>query len=284
MNNRFLSLCLAACLLPFAAMAAENAVVSPEPAAEKPAGALPTGLRAAAEAAAARGAAYLASIQQEDGHWSSPDTPALTALAFWALLETDSAAYAEAIDRAVAFVLRFAHADGSIFRDPAPGQFGGGLANYNTAVCMMALFALGRGELVPLVQQARRYVASTQNLGGSVYRGGMGYDPATGREYADLSNSYLSYEAMKATEAVEDLRAEGEEKADLDWDAVQEFLAQVQNLPGVNPQPWAGAEADDVGGFVYTPAAGGRPAGGSGEGRPAAPPAARDGAKPPAAA
>lgn len=283
MKHSFLSVCLLSCLLPFAAMAAESAVVSPETAAEKPAGALPAELRAAAEAAAARGAAYLAGIQQEDGHWSSPDTPALTALAFWALLETDSAAYAEAIDRAAAFVLRFAHADGAIFCEPAPGQFGGGLANYNTAVCMMALFALGRGELVPLIQQARRYVASTQNLGGSVYRGGMGYDPATGREYADLSNSYLSYEAMKATEAVEDLRAEGEAKADLDWDAVQEFLAQVQNLPGVNPQPWAGAEADDVGGFVYTPAAGGRPAGGGGEGRPAAPPA-RDGAKPPAAA
>jgi hypothetical protein len=222
---------------------------------------IPPGLRAEANAALQKAAAWLAARQQEDGHWSNPDTPALTALAFWALHDADAAAYAPAIDRALAHLLRFVRPDGSIFQPPTPERRGGGLANYNTAVCMMAIHALGRSDLVPVVQRARTFVAATQNLGESEYRGGMGYDPHSPRgDYADLSNSYMSYEAMRATQSVEDLRAEGDPKADLDWDAVQQFLAQVQNLPSVNPHPWAGADPDDLGGFVYTPNAGGTPA------------------------
>ena len=217
---------------------------------------LPADLEADARAALAKGAAWLAAQQQADGHWALADSPALTGLSMWALQKTDPAAYRSAIDRALVFVLTSVQEDGSIWRQPATQRKGGGLANYNTAVCMTALHALGRPELVPVVQNARTYLAKMQYLDGGSYGGGMGYDADQGRPYTDLSNSYMAYEAMRLTQDVEDLRAAGEPKADLDWQAAQEFLTQVQNLKGVNTNSYASESADDQGGFAYTPGAG----------------------------
>lgn len=218
--------------------------------------ALPADLEAEARAAMGRGAAWLAAQQQADGHWGLPDTPALTGLAMWSLQQTDPAAYKAAIDRAMVFVLTSVREDGSIWREPSIQRKGGGLGNYNTAVCMAALHALGRPELVPVVQNARTYLSKMQYLEPGGYRGGMGYDADQGRPYTDLSNSYMAYEAMRLTQDVEDLRAAGEAKADLDWQAAQEFLAQVQNLNGVNTNAYMSADADNQGGFAYSPGAG----------------------------
>ena len=218
--------------------------------------ALPAELEAEARAALGRGAAWLAAQQQPDGHWGLPDTPALTGLAMWSLQQTDPAAYQAAIDRAMVFVLTSVREDGSIWREPSAQRKGGGLGNYNTAVCMAALHALGRPELVPVVQNARTYLSKMQYLEPGGYRGGMGYDADQGRPYTDLSNSYMAYEAMRLTQDVEDLRAAGEAKADLDWQAAQEFLAQVQNLKGVNTNAYMSVDADNQGGFAYSPGAG----------------------------
>ena len=217
---------------------------------------VPAELEAEARAAMAKGAAWLAAQQQADGHWAVADSPALTGLATWALQQTDPVAYKSAIDRATVFILTSVQEDGSIWRQPSMQRKGGGLANYNTAICMTALHALGRPELVPVIQNARTYLAKMQYLDGGAYGGGMGYDADQGRPYTDLSNSYIAYEAMRLTQDVEDLRAAGEPKADLDWQAAQSFLAQVQNLPGVNTNAYASAGADDRGGFAYTPGAG----------------------------
>ena len=219
-------------------------------------GALPAELETEARAAMARGAAWLAAQQQPAGFWAVEDSPALTGLAMWALQKTDPAAYQATIDRAMVFILTSVQEDGSIWRQPAMARKGGGLANYNTAVCMSALHALNRPELVSVVQKARTYLAKRQYLDPSVYRGGMGYDADQGRPYTDLSNSYMAYEAMRLTQDVEDLRAAGESKADLDWQAAQEFLAQVQNLKGVNTNSYMSADADNQGGFAYSPGAG----------------------------
>ncbi|MGD9782296.1 MAG: prenyltransferase/squalene oxidase repeat-containing protein [Kiritimatiellia bacterium] len=217
---------------------------------------LPADLEAETRAAMAKGAAWLATQQQTDGHWALADSPALTGLSMWALQRSDPAAYRSAIDRAMVFVLTSVQEDGSIWRRPSMQRKGGGLANYNTAVCMTALHALGRPELVPVVQNARAYLSQMQYLGPGSYRGGMGYDADQGRPYADLSNSYMAYEAMRLTQDVEDLRAAGEPKADLDWAAAQEFLAQIQNLKGVNTNSWMSEDADQQGGFAYSPGAG----------------------------
>jgi squalene-hopene/tetraprenyl-beta-curcumene cyclase len=154
------------------------------------------------------------------------------------------------------FILTSVQEDGSIWRAPSVQRRGGGLANYNTAVCMTALHALGRPELVPVIQNARAFLAKMQYLGSDVYRGGMGYDAETDRAYADLSNSYMAYEAMRLTQDVEDLRAAGDPRADLDWGAAREFLAQIQNLASVNTNYWVSESDADRGGFAYSPGSG----------------------------
>ncbi|NLG36302.1 MAG: terpene cyclase/mutase family protein, partial [Lentisphaerae bacterium] len=211
---------------------------------------------AAGRAAMERGSAWLAAQQQPEGYWSIPDTPALTGLSMWALQQTDPVAYSDSINRALVFLLTSVQEDGSIWRTPAVQRKGGGLANYNTAVCMAALHSLGRRELIPVIQNARTYLSKMQYLGDEVYHGGMGYDADENRAYADLSNSYMAYEAMRLTQDVEDLRQAGDPRADLDWEAAREFLDQIQNLPGVNTNAWVSDNEDDRGGFAYSPGAG----------------------------
>ena len=196
-------------------------------------------------AAIDRGVKWLLEQQAEDGHWSNKDFPALTALPLWVLAKSGPQ-NREAIDQAVKFILASVHEDGSIWSQPEVQQKGGGLANYNTAVCMVALNAVGDAKLTPVVQKARRSIAGTQHVGADDYRGGMGYDPDTGRPYADLSNSYMSYEAMRLTQNVEDQRKAGDPRADLDWKAAQEFLDKIQNKS-------SDTNDDNAGGFAYHP-------------------------------
>ena len=196
-------------------------------------------------AAIDRGVKWLIEQQNEEGHWSNKDFPALTALPLWALAKSGSR-NKKAMDKAVKYILTCVHNDGSIWRKPDVQQKGGGLANYNTALCMVALHAVGDPRFAPIVQKARHYIAGTQHFGSDDYRGGMGYDPSTGRPYADLSNSYMSYEAMRLTQNVEDQRKNDDPRADLDWKAAQEFLNKIQNKP-------SGAHDDNAGGFTYHP-------------------------------
>ena len=217
---------------------------------------LPAELAAEARAAMARGAEWLAGQQQAEGYWALPDFPAMTGLSTWALQRTDPAGHRETIERGTEFILASVREDGSIWREPSTQRRGGGLANYNTAICMTALHSLGRPELVATIQRARTFLARMQHHGDDVFRGGKGYDATTDRAYADLSNSYIAYEAMRLTQDVEDLRAAGDPRADLDWGAVQEFLAQLQNLSAVNTNAWVSESDADRGGFAYSPGAG----------------------------
>ncbi len=205
-----------------------------------------------ARAAINRGTQWLLSKQQEGGHWSNPGFPALTALPLWALAGAQCSD-TQAMDRAVAYILSCVHDNGAIYREPDQPLKGGGLSNYNTAICMVALHLTGRPEVNPVVLKARQFVARSQHLGGDIYRGGMGYDEATGRPYADLSNSYIAYEAMRLTEGAEDFRKKGEKKSDLDWDAARAFVQRVHNDADFNTQSWAAADADNKGGFAYHP-------------------------------
>ena len=213
---------------------------------------VPESLQNEARAAMDRATAWLLKQQQPEGHWSNADFPALTALPVWAIVKA-GAEPSEALDRAAAYMTGTFNENGSFCREPREQRKGGGLCNYNTALVIVALHALGNPEHIPLIQKARTYIASSQHLGDDIYQGGMGYDAETGRPYADLSNSYLAYEAMRLTESVEDLRTEVGERADLDWKAAEQFIQRVQNRPESNDQPWASDDPENAGGFAYKP-------------------------------
>ncbi len=205
-----------------------------------------------ADAAMDRAYAWLRDQQHEDGYWSNPNFPAITGLAVWAMVRGGEQ-NEEAIDRAVEYLLSCVRDDGGIYVDPRETRRGGGLSNYNTAIAMVALHQVGRGDLMPVIMRAREFIARSQFLDpDSVHYGGMGYDAGTDRAYADLSNSYIAYEAMRLTESVEDMR-ETAEPVDLDWNAAVQFVQRIQNLPEFNDRPWVSDSPRNLGGFAYHP-------------------------------
>lgn len=204
---------------------------------------------AALDAAVRKGAAFLLARQATDGHWSDAQMPALTALPLWALATAKDVAdrpeTKEALDRAAKFVLATQRPDGG-FYVPKPGRGGSGLGNYNTSVCLSALFDAHRAPTAALLK-ARDYIASSQLTGDDTMAGGFGYDKLSRRRYADLSNTSYALDAMRRTQSLEELRPGGK-RVDLDWGKA---LAFVDNL--------LKKEGPDTGGAAYnerTPQAG----------------------------
>ncbi len=182
--------------------------------------------------------------------------PALTALPLWALSnahvsQSNDQAIERSLANAVSFVLKTQRADGG-FYVPKPGRGGSGLGNYNTSVCLSALFDSGKAPRAALLK-ARSYIASSQLNGDDTMAGGFGYDKISRRRYADLSNTAYAMSAMAKTASLEEFRGGGTSagasaKTDIDWDKA---LAFVQNLME--------REGPDRGGAAYnerTPQAG----------------------------
>ena len=190
----------------------------------------------ALDAAVAKGAKFLLAKQEADGHWSDAQMPALTALPVWALTGSRADA-ADAIGKGVKFILSTQKPDGG-FYVPKPGRGGSGLGNYNTSVCLSSLFETKKAPTSAMLK-AREYIASSQLTGDDTMAGGFGYDRASRRRYADLSNTSYALDAMRRTEGVEEFRPKGEAKADLNWDKALAFVEHLQAKDG----PRAGGAA-----------------------------------------
>ena len=202
-------------------------------------------VRSAADAALSRAEKWLLSVQSPEGYWSDAQMPALTALALWALSGREGVP-AEALDKAAAFVLSTQRDDGG-FYVPKPGRGGSGLGNYNTSVCLSALYVSKRAPASALLK-AREYIASSQLSGDDTMAGGFGYDKISRRRYADLSNTSYAMDAMRRTESLEELRPGGA-RVDLDWGKALSFVERLVSRDG-----------EDAGGAAYndrTPQAGG---------------------------
>jgi squalene-hopene/tetraprenyl-beta-curcumene cyclase len=215
-----------------------------------------------------KGLGWLASIQQDSGAWSNTNFPALTAMPLWAMVRSGKQELAPQIINATTYLLSSVKTSGpdkgAIYHH-VPGRKGGGLSNYNTALSLVALHAVYNSpilsgdnkpenmpDLVPVILNARAFLADSQYEGETLHFGGMGYDPPTGRSYADLSNSYLGYQAMRLTQELEELRS-GNVKVSLNWDDAITFIQRIHNHPEYNDQPWATDEPSEFGGFAYRP-------------------------------
>ncbi|WFB36277.1 terpene cyclase/mutase family protein [Kiritimatiellota bacterium B12222] len=209
-------------------------------------------VRREGEDAVRRGLQWMESKQKPGGYWSSPEWPALTGFAVWAMAMSDEYADSEALDAGVVYLVSNVQENGGIYVIPKVGFKGGGKSNYNTAISMVALHLTGKEELQPIVLNARTFVASGQHLGGDVYYGGFGYDASTDRAYADLSNTYIAMEAMELTESAEDFRTEGEQ-AKVNKQAAEEFISKIQNRKESNDAAWVSEDPENKGGFAYHP-------------------------------
>jgi squalene-hopene/tetraprenyl-beta-curcumene cyclase len=198
-----------------------------------------------------RGSEWLQKNQNPDGSWSTPDHPAVTALALVALRGADPTATVEnspVLRRGYQFIVESAQPDGGIYRKRE-------LVTYNTAISMLALIAAGKAEYQPIILKARQFLVGLQSDFGErgktdhVYDGGIGY--GSRYDHSDMSNTAQALEALYYSRQL----AKDQGLPDLNWDAAIHFLQNCQNLPEYNKQPWASGDPQNRGGFVYYPGA-----------------------------
>ncbi len=227
-----------------AGLARADETAQPMQSAAPPPGLLDTSLRNEVNAAIDRGLDWLAQQQKPDGSWSNSDFPGLSGLCLWPFARVDHPQREAVVSAATAYLLSCVQTNGAIYRE-IPGRKGGGLSNYNTAIAMTALHALGQPEYNRIVQRARSYLAGAQYTGADEYDGGFGYDATTDRAYTDLLNTFYAAQAMRLTADVEETRPAGEPRADIDWAATVRYVGRMQN-----PETAGAAHA---GGFFYNP-------------------------------
>ena len=199
-----------------------------------------------------RGLTWLEQHQQTNGCWSTPDQPAVTALALAACKgdpkERYSKSEADWVKKGYAFVLGCVRPDGGIHQT--------NLVTYNTSLCMMALLAANTPEYDPILRKARRFLVGLQRdfdekgKTDNVFDGGIGY--GSKYEHSDMGNTSAALEALYYTKhLVADKKLP--DAQDLNWDAAIQFLQNCQNLPAYNKQSWASDDPKNKGGFIYYP-------------------------------
>jgi len=204
------------------------------------------------ERAIDNGVNYLRSVQNEDGSWSNPDFPALSALPLHAVMGNPAIRdrgepMPDFARKGYGFLLANQKEDGGIYNR--------GLASYNTSVSIMALLSANDPALHDNIRKARTFLIGQQQFSGAPGEtndpvdGGIGYGNSL--PHSDLSNTHLALEALYHSRHL--AQDEGPNVPDLDWAAALKFVSRCQNLPATNDQEWATDLESERGGFVYTP-------------------------------
>ena len=205
-----------------------------------------------AQLAIDHGLLWLQANQNSNGWWSTPEHPALTDLAVSAFMGNPSPHAAERAPETVArgykFILANVRPDGGIYDKEDE--------NYNTSICLMALLAAHKPEYDAVALRARQWIIGQQAGGkentGSPFDGGVGYGNSASGPHTDMNNTYTALEALYYSKNLaKDKPMVGAK--DLNWAAAIHFIECCQNLPSVNPQPWASDDAKNKGGFIYFP-------------------------------
>ena len=193
-----------------------------------------------------RGANFLKTTQAADGSWTSPESPGISGLVTFSMLQSVIPAKDPVVEKALKHLETFIQPDGGIY---SPKSYH---SNYETAICLLAFNAANASKKYDeLIQRADRYLRklqwddSEQTDKSDPKYGGAGYGRTNDRP--DLSNTTFFLDALQAA------GAKGDDPA------VQNaliFLSRCQNLESAHNTTPFPAKVND-GGFYYTPAAGG---------------------------
>jgi len=193
----------------------------------------------------ARGIRFLRLTQAEDGTWTSPKIPGITALCVTSLLKNGVPADAPVVDKGMTFLLSLVQQDGGIYHPQTVHR------NYETSITVRALVeANSDGRYDKTIRNAERFLKGLQwdekegKAPQDPAHGGAGYG---GHQRPDLSNTQFLLEALESA---------GVKSDDPAMQKALVFVSRCQNLESEHNNTEFAAKIDD-GGFYYTPAAGG---------------------------
>jgi len=176
----------------------------------------------AAQAALAKGAALLRSLQGEDGSFGDPELKmpgnvGYTAMALAALAGAtprEQRTTDASLGKALAFIAKHQQADGSIWDNER-------FVTYQTSAAISALSMVRRPELAAVQAKARDFLASTQ-IQGSAEDPSFGGFPYKSKQpqAADLSNLQFAADALARAGLPADHPV---------WLRIQSYLKRVQN-------------------------------------------------------
>jgi len=197
------------------------------------------------QAAVSHGVEFLKLTQADDGSWTSPQQPGITALVTTALLKSGLTSDDPTVKKALKHLEGYIQDNGGIYYPDSTHR------NYETSIALMALDAANdKGQYNETIVHAADFLKGlqwdeTENLDPSdASYGGAGYGS---HERPDLSNTTFFIDALLTAGVSHDDPAV--KKALM-------FISRCQNLESEhNTTPFA-AKVND-GGFYYTPAAGG---------------------------
>jgi squalene-hopene/tetraprenyl-beta-curcumene cyclase len=193
-----------------------------------------------------RAVGYFGQAQADDGSWSASSGPGITAIVATSLMRSGRTAQDPVVARALAYLERFRHDNGGIYRD------GSNHKNYETSIAMVTFKEANKdGKYNYLIAAAEKFVKKEQwddedglNISDDNY-GGAGYGS---KARPDLSNTSFLIDALHELGRGEDDPAI--QKAFI-------FVSRCQNLESKDNTTPVAAKVND-GGFFYTIAGGGQ--------------------------
>lgn len=192
-----------------------------------------------------KGIEFLSLSQADDGSWTSPHAPGITALVAHSLLQSGLPADDEVVQAAFTHLLSHLKEDGGIYDKDSNHR------NYETSIALMAFHSANAdGKHDQLIKNAVKFLKKVQwdeeetGSRSDTAFGGSGYGS---HQRPDLSNTTFFLEALNKA---------GVPKDDPAVQNALVFISRCQNLESEhNTTPFASKVND--GGFYYTPAAGG---------------------------
>ena len=192
-----------------------------------------------------KGINFLKTTQGEDGSWTSPTQPGITAMACFGLVSAGVKTDEPTLQKGLKHLLGYRQKDGGIYHPETAHK------NYETSLTMLALVgANSDGRYTVQIKDAEKFLRGlqwdeTEGLDKSHPSfGGAGYGKS---QRPDLSNTTFLLDALKAA---------GVKADDPAMKNALVFVSRCQNLESEFNTTEFAAKVND-GGFYYTPAAGG---------------------------